>query len=98
MRSRASALMVAPLVALALAPSVAHAAGGLSPYRATVSAGQIADMKADGYDVQEAGANGDSGQQVVELIADGGQAAALEADGIALSPLAVEKPAAKSAA
>ena len=57
MRSRASALMLAPLVALALAPSAAQAADTLSPYKATVSAAQVADMKSQGYDVQEAGAD-----------------------------------------
>ena len=55
MRSRASALMLAPLVALALAPAAAHAADTLSPYKATVSAAQAADLKTEGYDVQEAG-------------------------------------------
>src|SRR5262245_61639376 len=98
MRSRASALMLAPLVALALAPSAAHAADTLSPYKATVSAAQVADMKNQGYDVQEAGATGDEGLQNVELIASDSQRKALEADGIDLAALPVDKPVAKSAA
>src|SRR4051812_23816534 len=98
MRSRASALMLAPLVALALAPAAAHAADTLSPYKAQVSAEQLADMKSQGFDVQEAGADGSGGLTDVELIASDKQAATLEADGVDLAPLAIDKPVAKSAA
>src|SRR3954453_1727447 len=98
MRSRASALMLAPLVALERAPSAAPSADTLSPYKATVSAAQIAEMKGDGFDVQEAGATGDSGLQEVQIIADSKQAAALEADGVDLSALSIDKRVAKSAA
>ncbi|HEY6891679.1 MAG TPA: M14 family zinc carboxypeptidase [Solirubrobacter sp.] len=99
MRSRASALMLAPLVALALAPAAAHAADTLSPYKAQVSAAQAADLKTQGFDVQEANVSTDDGPlQDVELIASDSQVKDLAADGIDLAPLPVDKPVAKSAA
>ena len=61
MRSRASALLLAPLVALALAPTAAHAADTLSPYKAQVSAEQAADLKSQGFDVQEADVDDSNG-------------------------------------
>jgi hypothetical protein len=99
MRSRASALMLAPLVALALAPAAAHAADTLSPYKAQVTAAQAADLKTQGFDIQEANVSTDDGPlQDVELIASDSQVKDLAADGIDLAPLAIDKPVAKSAA
>jgi hypothetical protein len=99
MRSRASALLLAPLVALALAPTAAHAADTLSPYKAQVSAAQAADLKSQGFDVQEADVDDSNGPlKNVELIASDSQVADLEAGGIDLAPLAIDPPVAKSKA
>jgi hypothetical protein len=99
MRSRASALLLAPLVALALAPTAAHAADTLSPYKAQVSAEQAADLKSQGFDVQEADVDDSNGPlKKVELIASGSQVESLAADGIDLTPLPIDPPVAKSKA
>ena len=97
MRSRAPVALLACLAGCIVAPAVASAADTLEPYKATVTAAQAASLKSQGFDIQEGGADG-SAVQELEIVASDKQAAQLEADGIDLEALAIDKTVAKSAA
>ena len=97
MRSRAPVALLACVAGFAATPAVASAADTLEPYKATVTSAQAADLKSKGFDIQEGGADG-SAVQELEIVASDKQAAQLEASGIELEGLAIDKPVAKSAA
>ncbi len=104
MRSRASALMLAPLLACALAPAAASAAkvegANIAPYTAVIdSPSEAATLNEIGYDMTESGYDPtDSGEQELELFLSPKEAATLEARGVETSAVAIEAPTAKNKA
>jgi zinc carboxypeptidase/Big-like domain-containing protein len=105
MRSRASALLLAPLMACALAPAAAHAAApaepaNIGPYTAVVdSPSEAATLQEIGYDMTESGYDSsDSSSQELELFLSPKEAATLEARGVETSAVAIEAPTAKNKA
>src|SRR3954451_1213731 len=98
MRSRAPVALLAVMAGLAATPAVAKGADTLAPYSVEATPGQLADLKAKGFDVQEGGAAGETGVQEIELAATAKQAAALEDSGLELKALSIDKKVAKSAA
>src|SRR5690349_9239259 len=101
MRCRAPALAVASLLACALTPAAATAASGdyLRPYEATVDSTQAATLEAKGFDLQEGGYDPSiTYDQQVGIVATGKQASDLEAGGIDVASIPLDKPVAKSKA
>src|SRR4051794_1245033 len=104
MRSRASALMLAPILACALAPATAFAAkvegANIAPYKAVIdSPSEAATLNEIGYDMTESGYDtSDSSSQELSLYLSPKEAATLAARGIETDAVAIEAPAKKSKA
>src|SRR4051812_27956180 len=99
MRSRAPAMLCAAIAACLMLPAAGWAADTGKPYSAEVTPAQAADLKARGFDLEEALVDPtDTGIREVQIIATDKQRAALEGDGMDLSALAIDKPVAKSKA
>src|SRR3954452_7932731 len=99
MRSRAPAVLCAALAACLAVPAAGWAADKGQPYSAEVTQAQAADLKDQGFDLEEAIVNPSAtGSREVQIIATEKQKAALESDGVDLSALAIDKPVAKSKA
>ena len=99
MRSRAPVALLASLAACALVPAPASADAGLAPYQAKVTATGAATLNERGIDVAEGGFDASrSAAQSVEFAATDNQVAQLDKLGIDAEPLAIDEPAAKSAA
>ena len=105
MRSRASALLLAPMLACALAPAAAQAAAkaepaNIQPYTAVVDGpSEAATLGEIGYDMTESGYDkGDSSSQELQLFLSPSEAATLEARGVETTAVPIEAPTAKSKA
>src|SRR4051794_36984444 len=104
MRSRASALMLAPILACALAPATAFAAkvegANIAPYKAVIdSPSEAATLNEIGYDMTESGYDtSDSSSQELSLYLSPKEAATLAARGIETDAVAIEAATKKSKA
>src|SRR5215475_7514332 len=101
MRCRAPAPAIASLLACALTPAAASAASSdyLRPYEATVDSSQAATLEAKGFDLQEGGYDpSKTYDQQVGIVAYGKQASDLEAQGIDVASVPLDKPVAKNKA
>ena len=98
MRSRAPAVLCVAIAACLTAPAAVRAADTGAPYAADVTGTQAAELKDQGFDLEEAIVDpADTGTREVQIVATDKQKAALESDGIDLQSLAGDKPLAKTA-
>src|SRR5690349_946335 len=87
------------MAGIATAPAVARAADEtLAPYAVEATPSQLADLKSDGYDIEEGGAAGENGVQRIELAATPSQVKALKAEGLEPEALALDPVTPKSKA
>ena len=98
MRSRAPAVLCVAIAACLTVPTAVRAADTGAPYAADVTGTQAAELKDQGFDLEEAIVDpADTGTREVQIVATDKQKAALESDGIDLQSLAGDTPLAKSA-